>query len=100
MRWPPASWGRRTAKENEPMARFQLTQALVVGQVRLKAGRTIADSAGAAQPGDFIWTGLNSNTVHGGMTPLDASASTMKAASKYASEPPASSISGAASIDA
>ena len=82
------------------MARFQLTQTLVVGQNRLKAGRTIAGSAGAASPGDFVWTGLNSNTAHACMTPLDASATTMKAASRFASVVPASTITGVESIDA
>jgi hypothetical protein len=83
------------------MARFRLTQAFHQGQFRLRAGQTIADSVGAAQVGDVVWTGLNSNTMGAGFTPLDAGATSMKAASfRFANEPAATAISGRDSIDA
>jgi hypothetical protein len=81
------------------MARFQLTSAIVVGAVRIRAGKTIADSQANAQPGDAVWTGLNAGTMIAGMVPLDASATTMKNASPYASLAAATAISGVDSID-
>jgi hypothetical protein len=82
------------------MARVKLVGALHVGSVRLKAGSTIADSAGAAQTGDFVWTGLTSATWNPIMSPLDGPATTMKAASQYASAGVPATISGAQSVDA
>jgi hypothetical protein len=83
------------------MARFRLTKAFQAGQYHLHAGQTLADSAANAQPGDAVWTGLNSSTMGSGFTPLDASANTMKAgSSKFASESTLVSITGRDSIDA
>jgi len=81
------------------MARFQLTAATVIGPRRLKAGTVICDGT-SCQTGDFIWTGLTSATMHEHMTPLDSGATTMKAASRYASVAADTSITGVASIDA
>ena len=82
------------------MARFQLTQAVVVGQFRWAAGTFVADSQAAAQPGDQVWTGLNSTTMFEGMTPLDSSATSMRAASRWAGVPLRNVISGVDSISA
>jgi hypothetical protein len=65
------------------MARFQLSTAHSFGQTRLRAGKTIADP-GNGLAGDFIVSNLSSANVTPGMVPLDASATTMKNASKYA----------------
>lgn len=65
------------------MARVQLTAAHVIGHKKYRAGTIIADSAGAAQAGDVIWTGLNANTFTGAMVALDAGATTIKNASPY-----------------
>jgi hypothetical protein len=81
------------------MARFKLTQAFHFQQYRVKAGGTIADSAANSVAGDAVWTGLNSNTLPPGAVPLDGSATTMKNASRFASEIPGAP-SGRDSIDA
>jgi len=80
------------------MARFRLTQAMIIGQFRWPAGNTVADSAAAAQPGDVVWTGLSSTTMVEGMTPLDASATSMRNASQWASVPLRNVIFGVDSI--
>jgi hypothetical protein len=80
------------------MARFQLTQAMTVGHARLRAGRTICDGT-ACSAGDFVWTGLNANTVSPGMVPLDAGATTLKNASKFAGVSPGNPT-GVDSVDA
>jgi hypothetical protein len=80
------------------MARFKLTQAVAVSPWRFRAGETVADSQANAQLGDRVWNGLTSATMAPGMAPLDASATSMKAASVYANEPAATAISGADSI--
>ena len=82
------------------MARFQLLEAHVFGSVRLKAGSTIADTQGNAQPGDKVVVGLSSGTVTPGMKPLDGAATTMKNASAYANSPVPATITGVGSIDA
>jgi hypothetical protein len=80
------------------MARFRLTQALIVGQFRWSAGNTVADSQANAQPGDIVWTGLSSTTMIEGMTPLDSSATSMRAASQWANVPLRNVIYGVDSI--
>ena len=82
------------------MARFQLTQAVIVGPFRWTAGDTVADSQANAQVGDHVWVGLNSATMVEGMTPLDASATSMRAASRWAGVPLRNAISGVDSISA
>jgi hypothetical protein len=69
------------------MARFRLTQSLIIGQFRWAAGNTVADSQANAQAGDIVWTGLSSTTMIEGMTPLDSSATSMRAASQWANVP-------------
>jgi len=69
------------------MARVQLTAAHLINHVKLKAGTKVADSAGAAQAGDYVWTGLTSATFSNAMVPLDASAITMQAGSRFATGP-------------
>jgi hypothetical protein len=82
------------------MARFRLSMAFNFGSVRLKAGKTICDSQGAAQPGDTVWTGLNAQTIGDGFEPLDGSATTLKNSSRFAGQPARNSIDGVHSIDA
>jgi hypothetical protein len=84
------------------MARFRVQQAFycdAVGVGRVRAGRTVADSQSAAQPGDIVWTGLNSQSLPQGCIPLDGSASAMLAASRWAGVPVSATILGADSID-
>ena len=66
------------------MARFRMQQAFHFSDKRVKAGGTLADSLANAQSGDVVWTGLNSNTVPAGAVPIDASATTMFNASRWA----------------
>jgi hypothetical protein len=80
------------------MARFRLTQAVAVGQFRWPAGDTVADSQANALGGDHVWTGLNSTTMFEGMTPLDASATSMRAASQWANVPLRNVIYGVDSV--
>ena len=87
-------------RRGSEMARFRLTQAVVVGQFRWSAGDTVADSQANAQPGDHVWVGLNSATMVEGMTPLDSSATSMRAASNYANVPVRNVIYGVDSISA
>jgi hypothetical protein len=82
------------------MARFYLMEAHVYGQVRLKAGTTIADTAGNAIAGDKVVTTLSAATVTPGMKPLDAAATSMKGSSAYANTPVSATIPGNMSIDA
>jgi hypothetical protein len=81
------------------MARFQVLEAFHFGDKRVRAGKTIADSNANAQAGDAVWTGMNSNNIREFFIPLDASATTMKSASKYANAPAATSITGVMSVD-
>jgi hypothetical protein len=84
------------------MARFRSTQSFYVdgaGVGRVRGGRTVADSQANAQPGDVVWTGLNSQNLPAGMIPLDGLASAMKAASMWANEPAATVILGVHSVD-
>jgi hypothetical protein len=82
------------------MARFRLTQAAIVGQFRWPAGDTVADSQANAQAGDNVWVGLNSATMCEGVTPLDAAATSMRAASQWANVPLRNVIFGVDSISA
>ncbi len=81
------------------MARVMLNMAMHIGTRKLKGGSTIADSAGVALPGDFVWTGLTAQTYQRDMVALDASATTMKNASPFASVSPRPWITGVESID-
>ena len=66
------------------MGRFKMQQAFHFSDKRVKAGGTLADSLANSQAGDVVWTGLNSNTVPAGAVPIDASATTMFNASRWA----------------
>jgi hypothetical protein len=81
------------------MARFKLTQAFHFSQYRVRAGGTIADSPANAQAGDAVYTGLTSATLPSGCVPLDASATTMFNASRWAGTLPGNPT-GRDSIDA
>jgi hypothetical protein len=95
---PAAKVGKRRLK----VARFMTTAAFyadAVGVGRVRAGKTVADSANATLPGDIVWTGLNSNSLPAGFTPLDAAATSMRAASRWANTPVANVCLGADSVD-
>jgi hypothetical protein len=82
------------------MARFRLAAAFHVGgSIRYRASTVLADSGANAQPGDVVWTGMNSNTIREFFVPLDASAADMFGNSKYAGRPAPTAITGADSID-
>jgi hypothetical protein len=81
------------------MARFMLTRSFHFGSTHVRAGKTIADSQGNAQGSDIVWTGMTAATLPAGFEPLDASATTMKNASKWASRAADTWISGADSVD-
>jgi hypothetical protein len=84
------------------MARFRTTASFysdAVGVGKVRAGKTVADSVANAQPGDVVWTGLNAQSLPAGFTPLDASATSMRAASQWANTPVANVCYGVDSID-
>jgi hypothetical protein len=84
------------------MARFKLTSSFyadAVGVGRVSAGKTVAESQGNALPGDVVWTGLNAQSLPAGFTPLDASANSMRAASKWAGTPVGIACLGVDSVD-
>jgi hypothetical protein len=81
------------------MARFQLAEAFHVKDKRAKAGQVICDGT-SCQSGDLVWTGLNSSTYSPFMVPLDAGANTIKSASRFASAPAPTWITGVHSVDA
>ena len=80
--------------------RFRVIQAFHFSQYRVKALGVIADSVANAQPGDYVWTGLNSSTIPQHAIPLDASAVTAYAASRWAGISAWGGPTGASSIDA
>jgi hypothetical protein len=82
------------------MARFRMTSAFHFADKRVAAGKVLADSVANSQPGDAVWTGLNSATVPRGAVALDASATTMYSASPWASVATWGAPTGRDSIDA
>ena len=80
------------------MARFQLTQAIAISQARFHAGEIVTDQQPATVAGDRYWPGLTSQTMAPGMVPLDAGATTMKAASAFAGEVIRTWITGVDSV--
>jgi hypothetical protein len=82
------------------MARVRLTKSHYINGLHLRAGTTIADSSGAALPGDVVWTGLNQQSFSNAMEALDAGATTIKNASRFPAGPMQGFISGAESIQA
>ena len=85
------------------MARFRLTAAHVMPGPpfprRLRAGTIICDGT-ACSAGDVVWNGLNASNITNEMDPLDAAATTMKNASRYATTPVKNTwFTGADSVD-
>jgi len=80
------------------MARFRLIGTHVINHKTLKAGTVICDGT-SCQAGDYKWTGLNANTVSDSMSPLDAGANTLLAASRYPGGPVYPFSTGATSIE-
>jgi hypothetical protein len=84
------------------MARFRTTASFyadAIGVGRVRAGRTVADSQANAVPGDVVWSGLNAQSLPAGFTPLDASATSMRAASQWAGTPVGNVCLGVDSVD-
>jgi len=83
------------------MARFRVMSAFyadAVGVGRVQAGRIVADSQGAAQPGDIVWSGLNAQSLPAGFVPLDSDAQAMRTGSRWAGTPIAATILGVDSV--
>jgi hypothetical protein len=80
------------------MARFRLTQSIVVGAVDYHGGEVVTDIQPPSVPGDRVWLGLSSAVMAPGMVPLDGAATTMKAASAFANEQVPNAILGVHSI--
>jgi hypothetical protein len=81
------------------MARFRAQGAFVVNHIRYKAGQTFADTVGNAQAGDVVWAAVGSSSgMSPLLVPLDASATTVKNASRFANEPVPCTITGVNSI--
>ena len=64
--------------------RIGISQAFHFQDKRVRAGGVLCDSLANAQSGDTVWTGLNSNTIPAGATPIDGSATTAYNASRWA----------------
>jgi hypothetical protein len=82
------------------MARFRLMAAMQVGHFHYRIGTTLADSNANALPGDKVWTGMSAANLIPDMVPLDASATTMLAASRWAGIPVRTWTTGVESVDA
>jgi hypothetical protein len=80
------------------MARFRLTQAIAISQARFHAGEIVTDTLPVSATDDRYWQGLTSATMAPGMVPLDAGATSMKAASAFANEVIRTWITGVDSI--
>ncbi|HEX4500626.1 MAG TPA: hypothetical protein VH187_05550 [Scandinavium sp.] len=81
------------------MARFGSTQAFQVNNKKYKAGQTYADTTGNALAGDVVWATVGTSAgMSPGLVPLDAGATTIMNASRFASTP-SYRIDGVNSID-
>jgi hypothetical protein len=80
------------------MARFRLMKAIATGALRFHAGEVVTDTIPSAVPTDRHWPTLTAATMASGMVPLDASATTMKAASAWANEVLPATVLGVDSI--
>lgn len=66
------------------MARFKLQQAFHFADKRVKAGGVIVDTLANAQAGDVVYSAMSAATLPAGVVALDASATTMLNASRWA----------------
>jgi len=80
------------------MARFRLMKAIAAGALKFHAGDVVTDTIPLTVPTDRHWPTLTAATMASGMVPLDASASSMKAASVWANEVLPATILGVDSI--
>jgi hypothetical protein len=80
------------------MARFRLTQSIVVAAIKYHGGEVVTDVQPPSVAGDRVWLGLSSAVMAPGMVPLDASATTMKQGSVFANEQVPTVILGVHSI--
>jgi hypothetical protein len=80
------------------MARFRSVGCFVIGARKFKAGTIFADTVGNALAGDEVWPGgLTSAQMSPSLVPLDGTASTMMAGSRFANTP-TTTIDGANSV--
>lgn len=81
------------------MARFGSTASFLVNHKKYRAGQTYADTVGNALAGDVVWAAVGTSAgMSPGLTPLDASATTIMSGSRFANVPPFR-IDGVNSID-
>jgi len=80
------------------MARFRVHKAFSTAQERFYAGQVVTDTIPLTVASDRYWPGLNAATLPSGLVPLDGSATSMKAASVWASEVLPATILGVDSI--
>jgi len=73
-------------------------KAIGTGSLRFSAGDVVTDAIPLTVPTDRHWPGLTAAKMHSGMVPLDASASSMKAASVWANEALPATVLGVDSI--
>jgi len=66
------------------MARFKMPQAFHFADKRVKAGQVIVDTLANAQAGDVLYSAMSAATLPAGAVPLDAPATTMFNASRWA----------------
>jgi len=82
------------------MARWQGLAAFVIGNRKYKAGQTYADTTGNAQAGDVVYAPFGTaGGISPMLVPLDASATSLKNASRFAGQAVPCTITGANSIE-
>ena len=80
------------------MARFRSVGCFVFGSVKYRAGTVFASDSGSALAGDVVPPGgLTSAQMSPAFVPLDGTASTMMAGSRFANTP-TTTIDGANSV--
>jgi len=80
------------------LARFRLMKAIATGALRFHAGEVVTDTIPLTVATDRHWPTLTAATMASGMVPLDAAATTMKAASAWANEVLPATVLGVDSI--
>jgi len=81
------------------MARWQGLGAFVIAHKRYPAGTKYADTVGNAVAGDIVYAPFGTSTgISPLLVPLDGAATTLRNASRFASEPLPAFITGVNSI--
>lgn len=69
------------------MARFRSVGAIVIGDRKYRPGQVFVDTVGSALAGDVVWPGgLDRWNVGPNLSPIDAGARAIIAASRFANE--------------